>query len=556
MQPAVPSLALMIFLFCLPLSLSAQSKQPQLAATATVSGQVTLDGKPAQGVVVILLPKNSGSQSQPLAKVTTDAQGRFRLAKIAAGAYVIRTLAPGFVSSETQNYEQGKSLILDEGETVNAVDFSLGRGAVITGRVEDDRHQPIIETYVELHRFDEQNHNLPLFNFNPNAARTDDRGIYRIFGLPAGRYKVSVGRAANDGGRVGGQANSYLRTYHPDVTDESRAEIIEVNEGEEAANIDITVTSTLKTFTAKGRIVDGESGRPVANVMYGYGTIIESYGNSSGKVIGGTGTLGNRTTSRGEFTLDELLPGRYAVMVLDDGTLEGFAEPTYFEIKDADVNGLEIKFRNGASIRGEAVIEGTHDPQILSLLPNVLLRVTWTPPIEMNGFMRPSKVADDGSFRIGGLRSGKARIVILANNQKRLTLIRMEHNGVEKKEIDLKPGEPVTGVRLVLGYGSGVIRGQINFENEPMPEGARYVVAARHLKQDSLLSPDSVFVDARGRFVITGVFPGEYEVHLLGTGLPQAFKQIVKVTQNAETQVTFVIDAHGKTKEERDNENR
>jgi hypothetical protein len=64
---------------------------------------------------------------------------------------------------------------------------------------------------------------------------TDDRGIYRIYGVAPGRYRVSAGVSDDDTypsirtGRV-----SYRRTYYPDAPDAADAKIVEVTAGGEA----------------------------------------------------------------------------------------------------------------------------------------------------------------------------------------------------------------------------------------------------------------------------------------------------------------------------------
>ncbi len=433
---------------------------------------------------------------------------------------------------------------------------------MITGRVEDAGHQPLVETDIELRKVDEQNRYVQFFNFYPFAYRTDDRGVYRLYGLPAGRYRVSVGRAAGDGGPIlGPNAGYFLKTYYPNVTDESRAEIVEVKEGEEATNIDITVASRLKTFRATGRIVDRATSRPLANVSYGYGTVLDNSDRGGGKMLGGSAYVGSRTNSRGEFSLEDLVPGSYAAIVWNDGMIEGFADPAPFEIKDADVSGLEIKVQRGASISGMAIIEGTNDPKLYALLQNQTLIVQVKPQALESRNIRPPRIASDGSFRITGLRAGKAQIGAFSPSaERKIFLSRIEYNGSQQKELELKAGEEITDVQLIFVYGNGVIRGQVNFENGAMPESKQFFVFAA-LKNKEPQQNVSAIVDARGKFVIEGLQPGEYDLRLteMFRGQGQAMQPLMKnvsVTNNAETRVVFDLAADGKSTGERDKDNR
>ena len=60
----------------------------------------------------------------------------------------------------------------------------------------------------------------------------------------------------------------------------------------------------------------------------------------------------------GEFTIEGLLPGRYAVFVQPVADGDAFSEPVPFEIVDKNIEGLVIKTATGASLTGRVVIEG------------------------------------------------------------------------------------------------------------------------------------------------------------------------------------------------------
>ena len=86
---------------------------------------------------------------------------------------------------------RAKAIDLADGENVENQEIALKRGAVITGRVTDASGKPLVEQRVELTRLDERGQparGAP--GFSPYANLTDDRGIYRIYGLQAGRYLV------------------------------------------------------------------------------------------------------------------------------------------------------------------------------------------------------------------------------------------------------------------------------------------------------------------------------------------------------------------------------
>ena len=47
-----------------------------------------------------------------------------------------------------------------------------------------------------------------------------------------------------------------------------------------------------------------------------------------------------------------------------------------FDISDGDIHGVEIKVRQGGSVSGVVVIEGSRDPKALSRLSQVIVMVS------------------------------------------------------------------------------------------------------------------------------------------------------------------------------------
>jgi protocatechuate 3,4-dioxygenase beta subunit len=547
----------LLLLLCFTANTPSQSRDAKPAPAASISGRVLLKEEPLRGVPVVLIQRGApvpNNRYTALAKAVTDEDGRFQMTGIAAGSYLVFPSAPGFIiKNEGEPYEQGKPVSLDEGETLEGMNFALQRGAVITGRVTDFNHQPLIETRIDLSKLDEQGRPTGYYFNDYQMLLTDDRGIYRIYGLPAGRYRVSVGFAPNSNAlRIGTGSGYYQRTFHPDTMDEAKATILELSEGDEANNIDISLGRPMKSYSAKGRIID-EAGKPVPNMQYGYGTIMTV---GQGSALGSMGATSNVTNSRGEFLLEGIMPGRYAAFALKGDESDNYTEPTIFEVSDANVTGIEVRMKRGASISGIAVLEGTNDPKVLALLQNTFINAQLVPrgldPWRTN---RP-KIAADGSFRISGLRPGKVQLSI-QTNEKNITLSRIEVNGAAVKDgIEMKEGEPVTGVRLVLVYGSGVIRGQLKVENGPPPETARFMVSLRRADgEDTTPVIKSAQIDARGRFVMEGVPTGEYDISLAamnlgpGVGLRQ-LRQKVSVANGADSQVTFVLDLGAKKQDQ------
>src|SRR4029077_19984491 len=80
-------------------------------------------------------------------------------------------------------------------------------------------------------------------------------------------------------------------------------------------------------------------------------------------------------------------------------------------------------------------------------------------------------IASDGSFHLGGLPSGMA-IFSLNEQLKGFKITRVEREGiVQSRGVEIKEGEQVTGVRVIVSYGKATLRGVVVLENGPLPAG-------------------------------------------------------------------------------------
>lgn len=187
------AITLALALGCTGISLRAQS-QAKTARKGSVAGKVTIKGKAAPGIAVGLRVSQPAGPFEPTFKAKTDQEGNYRVTDVPAGTYQVAPVAPGYVVSDVNNIRV-QTVALTEGESVEGIDFALIRGGVITGKVTDAEGRPVIEQGVSLLQADPPpNQRGPVYQVYPVASfQTDDRGIYRMFGLAAGRYKVAAG---------------------------------------------------------------------------------------------------------------------------------------------------------------------------------------------------------------------------------------------------------------------------------------------------------------------------------------------------------------------------
>jgi protocatechuate 3,4-dioxygenase beta subunit len=530
-------------------------------SAASVSGRVTLGSKPAAGFTIIATLSGSFFDNKTVAKAITDDEGNYKITGLMAGRIRILPLAKSYVvSGPGRNREAGQEVNVAEGETITKVDFALVRGGVITGRITDSEGHPLIGERISIVPKDSPADSRPQMMMLGASSRnqTDDRGIYRVYGLAPGSYKVSVGQAASAAGAVsimGIGGSQYVKTYYPGVQEEAKATIIEIKEGTEVKDVDISVGKASVGFSVAGRVVDSDSGNPVVGVFIGHSTV-----NESNQQMSGMNFTGNRTDANGKFKLEGLRPGRYSVYTFGAGQENStYSEPVQFEVADSDVTGIEIKVRRGVTINGVAVIENDSDPAVAGLLEKITLYAF----VEQKSTGAPSygqgRVGPDGSFHIGGLAPGKARIGMqgFPSTPKGLMLLRTEVEGLEQSEgIELTAGTDVNGVRLVFGYGTGSIRGELKIEAGSLPDGISPEVIIRSATGAPRRFSRSAEVDGRLHFLLENIPPGTYDLIVRGpsTVVPgskpvppvEFLKQTVTVSNGVEVKVTLVVDLTGK----------
>jgi hypothetical protein len=297
-----------------------------------------------------------------------------------------------------------------------------------------------------------------------------------------------------------------------------------------------------------GQLIVVETGALVPNVGLEVTTASEN-----GKR---TSSLGGAFSSNanGEFRIKGALPGHYVVAPENDGMSNTYGDPIAFDVKDADVTGLKIPMHPGSTLTGIVTVEGNVDAPVVELVSKLIISAH-TLLDGLTSSTMSSPIGVDGGFRIAGIRPGKVSLnyFMRGGGPGSLSILRIERNGVEVRGgIEVHAGEDITGLRLALGAGSSVLRGDVKIEGGPL-EGVNLYVMYRPTNG----SPNSYFnaaLDARRHFVIKGLMPGEYElmigpmsVEISGergsrtmNRMPTV-KQTIAVGPGADAEVTLVM---------------
>jgi hypothetical protein len=528
MVPSARKAIACILLICGVAVYSHSQTGPTKETTAGISGRVTSKDKGVQGVNVIAsLTRSNGPVRGGTYRGTTDLDGKYRITNVPAGTYRLDVFAPTLV---LENVETDRAVVIADGETVENVNFAMLRGGVITGKITNPDGQPVIAEFVSITPVSPHDVHV---RYYPGTITTDDRGIYRAFGLRPAKYKVSVGIHEHL------LTSKYRRTFYPSVIDETKATLIEVREGSEISNVDIVaMRNNAPGYKVSGRIVDGESGKPLANVPYGLmRTTDEGTQSMHTNVV---------TNAAGQFTFHNVPSGHYSVFIVREKT-EVRAKPTPFEVVDGDVSGIVVKTMRGASLSGVVVFEGKGFERTAG---DLVIHVWIDTATEYFEDTDPVPINANGGFRLAGLAGGAAVLAVSPASPETppVGIVRVEHDGIVlPRSFPVQDGEQVGGLRVVVKRFTGAISGQIKFENGEMPPDSQlsvFVMPAED-EPDAPRNAYGAHVDGRGRFSLDGLNAGTYEIHVSVVrdrrAIAPVTKQSVVVADHAVSEVTVTV---------------
>jgi protocatechuate 3,4-dioxygenase beta subunit len=438
-------------------------RDTQAGPFAGVAGVVVSDEatpKPIKRAVVM-----AGGQT-----TITDEEGRFALPGLTPGRVVINASKPAYISTQygaTRPGGPGTPIMLAAGQQMTGVTLRLARGAVITGLIRDERGQPAPELYVRLYRYRYVNgeRRLDGVPIGPVASTmTDDRGIYRLFGLPPGEYYIGAEpRTAVESMRVtteaevqaarreltsstasggvataarAGSINAASRTsqtvaysvvLYPGVTDASQARAVRVAAGEERTGIDMSLR-LVPTATVEA-IVTSPTGSLPSNVEARLVRVDEGVLGTGGILT----MLPTRPDAQGRLAFAGVRPGSYAVVAYSAGpptsvvgaTGNVSREPggvSYWAHADvtvtgSDVTGIALVLQPGLTVSGSVRFDGgaaANQPAASQPSPEAL-RVSLLPVLSgaQISVGSPRAVVDaQGHFQIAGITPGRYRISV------------------------------------------------------------------------------------------------------------------------------------------------
>lgn len=382
------------------------------AGTAQLSGSVMEDDgrTPVRGAVVTI--SASASEIPRDRSVVTDETGAFAIAGLPAGRFTVTASKAAYVTASygaTRPGRAGIPVTVAAGQIVRGLSITLTRGGVITGTLRDINGVPVPDIIVAAVK----KNAVPsrAVSTTPTIA-TDDRGVYRIFGLPPGDYIVAatfrvtgigdisapstqeVDRIFADLQRASATPASaartapspatelsvvgYAPTFYPGTPVASDAEFITIAKSE-THTADFTV-GAVRTGMIEATLAtyDGSplpTSPPIMPSLAQDGALVQQPG------LGAGPTLSLRPGADGKFRFTGVTPGKYFLVAQSLPARGGPPTPPLWAVADivstgADITGVTLTLAPGARLSGRIEVDGAAPPPAEAAKIRIVLATT------------------------------------------------------------------------------------------------------------------------------------------------------------------------------------
>jgi hypothetical protein len=495
---------------------AAQEKKPK--REGVISGRVIADdGQPMGGAQVTAV--GAGKSPLTIAGQTTncDADGNFKVTGLSHGVYSIVAWAPGYVPVQDQSrkYRIGESVII-----------RMARGGVITGRVTDEFGEPMVGVRVAADRVRDSEGNpgagAATMNEMYSSWSTDDRGVYRVYGLEAGAYVVGVNVATPIFGGLG-ETSREPPTYHPSSPRGAAAEV-NLRGAEEVAGVDIRARG------GRGRSISGTVSGETQGEGLINGVTITLYGAADKNLMGMATLIGSQN-----FSLRGVDDGEYELTAtrFNESMDLAISAPRRVVVRGADLNGIELKLLKLGSVSGRVVIEApkaeceTSSDQFKIEEAMIEMkrddRATGVSalgffPIGASGYLDGATPDKVGGFTVKNLEAGRYRVNTDLPDE--CWYIRAITQAATPRPIDvsrsgltLKQGEKISGIEITIAQGAASLSGRVvpSREGAQLPKRLRvHLIPAEAAAADDLLRYAESPLRGDGAFEFKHIAPGKY----------------------------------------------
>ena len=543
---------ILVIIACSPAIATAQEEP---AGQSTITGRVIFadTGRPVRRAAVRLY---TDVKRRPKRATAANVRGEFRFTDVAAGSYFVVAEAPGLLfprsSYVINEFGIGSDADVDhtrvtvDGKSAARCEIRVVRAGSISGTITYADKEPVVNGRIVLFRR-KAGGVAPIFS---ESEATNDRGMYRIDGLPDGEYFVGVVTGKFTGSKVNRVDEKGIPTaYYPAVVNLSEAKPVQIQSGSEAEGISFTLDdeplreiSGVVKWRHTGKVVPDAAlslrRKNEPKVDLSIGTLIQassSEDNEDGGFFRDIALLAKsfpplvQTDAQGEWTFPDLPPGTYELTAFASPPRKDKTQKTdapEVEVETSEMDAKRVVFRKVEVTitdedRKDITIELTEANTILG---NVVVEESEPVVVAITMDQRggseiltavPRSSNPDGTFMIENVPTGEVILDAVPPRYPDLYLksITLGSQDLLREPLVVTEGAEVTGVRITLGQGLATLTGRLQTKDDGAPATGGGVLLIKsdpklwHLRSSRLFA----MTNATGEFKLRCA-PGDYLV--------------------------------------------
>jgi hypothetical protein len=466
-------------------------QSPATAASdrGAIHGRVLQSGsdEPVKKATVILR-----RGQEPGSGAATDASGAFRFDDLEPGAWTISAERTGFVLDP----DSERTIVnVKAGPAESEVTLKMVRTGAISGRVLDSDGEPVTGAAVQVAPVNSKKAGVPAF-----SAATDDRGEYRAYNIPPGKYHIAVSYEPSFQQRqvrMQRPAETSALTYYPAALDPKQAQTINVEGGADLRGYDVRMLSA-RGVTVRG-VVSAVGGAPAGAIVFVTLSPIRR-------------TVGFRTYENvvqnpsGAFELTPVLAGTYALAATAPLGEQKLSAHQVIDVGNADIEGMQLTLAPPQTVSGAIILpEGRK-------MPAGLVAVLVPRENRYDGAGGLSQPGNDGEFQIRNVAQGDYDVALAntgAGDDLYVSAIQVGDDDALGGGVHVGP-QSVGRLKIVLKGNGGTVQLSVkDSKGKPLPDShVRLVPDAPRRAQMALYGECKT--DASGACGMLGVAPGSY----------------------------------------------
>jgi hypothetical protein len=517
----------------------AKSEPTPPPISGTITGRLTAsDGQPLTTANVMVQSLTGTPVAKP---ARPDPEGRFTFDGLTPGSYIVMATAPGYID---QSMTLGPPIQWPRHLIGSNVNVTMIRGGVITGLVTNAKGEPMVGMPVNATAVTSQEMSL-LSLSGGGVSETDDRGIYRIYGLLPGQYTVHAGGKGAFGQFNANGFDIDVPTYYPSSTRDT-AVPVSVRSSDETTGIDI------KYKSGEGHSISGVVlGNIDATTAAGAVTIMLTHA-STASMLGFE--IASVAEPRRAFSFNGIADGEYDLFANylanpNDNALIGTKRVS---VRGSDLAGIELRLAPLGSLAGTITLdpikpEAKCDKRGSQVIETILKLPLDDPKKATNRltalFSGLGQLNDKGEFSLRNLDAARYRLDIklpteswylrainLPATAARATLatqagptatpaqtptavapVASAGAVVWQGTVTIRSGDTISGVSIMVGQDAAVLRGRTGLEGAVIREGTSiYLIPVDREHANNVLRYSQTLVKRDGTFVLPNLAPGRY----------------------------------------------